>query len=95
MTVMLDAMSSPYCFPVTVVNDMIVEGIEVFMLELSSDDPVVDFTHNNASVSILDDDSELILITHFTNFCCLHIVLSCLLIIVDPRLSGPLWPTVS
>lgn len=51
---------SQVCTSVTIINDAIVEDLESFTLELSTNDPAVDNFRMTALLNVVDDDSKLI-----------------------------------
>ena len=50
------------CEMLQLVNDMFFEETEVFFVDLLSSDPAVTFVIQTASISIINDDSMLLLI---------------------------------
>lgn len=46
------------CFLLTGLDDSLVEGTEMFSLEIITDDPAVRFTTPSATVSILDNEGD-------------------------------------
>ena len=50
--------SNEYCIEVPILDDLIIEGNEIFQLQLVTDDPAVDFTDSEVNVTVLDNDGE-------------------------------------
>ena len=72
-TLVIQSGQSQVCTSVTIVSDAIVEGLESFTLELSTNDPAVDNNFRmTALLNITDDDSKL---TGLLN-CCHNILAS-------------------
>ena len=66
ITLVLQSGQSQVCTPVSIINDAIVEDLESFTLELSTSDPAVDNNFRmTALLSIIDDDSKLIVCYFF------------------------------
>ena len=51
---------TPYCFPIAIMDDQIVENREDFSLILSASDEYVNFKIVEHMVEIIDDDCKLI-----------------------------------
>ena len=55
-----DNFQTPYCFPISIMDDQIVENREDFSLILSASDKYVNFKIVEHMVEIIDDDCKLI-----------------------------------
>ena len=62
---------TPYCFPIAIMDDQIVENRENFSLILSASDEYVNFKIAEHIVEIIDDDCKLIPYVHIMDdyFC--------------------------
>ena len=49
---------SQICRPIVITSDVVVEGQESFMLEVSTSDPAVDYLRIRTLLTIIDDDSK-------------------------------------
>lgn len=64
---MLSDTAQRACISVAINEDTIVEATEQFILQLSTDDPQARLTTDSAVVSIIDNDSERIILTLVKN----------------------------
>ena len=56
----LNGTATTACVTVTILEDEILEGLESFLVVLSTTDPAVNIIERNTEVVILDNDSELL-----------------------------------
>ena len=52
------ALGSTYCVPVTINDDDLVEGDEVFQVSLTTNDTAIDLATTEAEITIVDDDRK-------------------------------------
>jgi len=53
--------SSSECFTMSTVEDMSVEGDEIFSLSITNSDPMATVVDGDTAITILDDDGTLLL----------------------------------
>lgn len=66
-TLVFQSGQTQVCVPIVVTNDVVVEGQETFMLEVSTFDPDVRIFRATTILNIADDDSKDIVITLLLN----------------------------
>lgn len=63
-----DSFEAPYCFNITIEDDLALENLEIFVLNLFSEDSSVDFKVPVLTVEIQDNDSKTCLLEYLNYF---------------------------
>ena len=49
---------SVYCAPIGIIDDILVEGDEMFVVSLTTNDPAIDLVNDEAQITIVDNDRK-------------------------------------
>ena len=60
VVITLPVSGSVYCTDIVINEDILVEGDEMFLVSLTTNDPAVDLANDEAQITILDNDRKTI-----------------------------------